>query len=125
MGSTSVKYGSLFQRLALFNIEPHHDFKLLPFDFFCPSLTGVLHKRTCSMCGKYFASQTAVNSHMKACHLGSNRVTIDEEDLIADDDENHNPVEVSDNINESSGADVVIVRNLFEWLQSEFTTETD
>ena len=121
--STSGKYGSLFQRLALANVEPHHEFKVLPFDLFYPSVSAALHKRICNTCGKYFTSQTAVSAHTRSCHHGVNPVN---EQDTADDDGNCVPVESANATSVCSADqenDVVIVRHYFEWLQSEFTID--
>ena len=80
-----------------------------------PSVAAVLHKRVCITRGKYFASQVAVRLHTEARHQADGNLN-HEEGVEDDDDESligHDAQPV--NVNTKS---VVIVRNIFQWLQS-------
>ena len=103
-------YGSLFHRIALRRLEPENGYKCMPFDMYCPSVKEQIPKRVCSSCGKYFASQAAVHQ----------TTAINQVDATpTDPDTEVNQIEQrSADITDNS---VVIIRNLFDWLQSEFT----
>lgn len=81
VGSGVGKYGSLVQRLALSRLEPAHNYMVMPFGMYCPSVTCQIHKRVCE-CGKYFPSQAAVKAH-KIVHQSSN---VAEHEENAEDD---------------------------------------
>ena len=88
----------------------------MPFDLYCPSVAGQIHKRMCS-CGKYFPSQAAVKGH-KVVHHSCPVVEQDE----AEESAEQSSIQ-TDSATDNSTTDVVIVRNLFEWLQSEFAAD--
>lgn len=114
IGSGSGAYGSLFQRLALSGLEPRHSFNSMPFDLYCPSVAGKIHKRICS-CGKYFPTQAAIKGHEVVHHRY----------FVTEQDESEEAAEKPSIQTDSAGdstTDVVIIPNLFEWLQSEFST---
>jgi hypothetical protein len=116
IGSGSGTYGSLFQRLALSGLEPDHNYSSMPFDLYCPSVAGQIHKRMCS-CGKYFSSQAAVKGH-KVVHHSCPMVEQDE----AEESAEQSSIQ-TDSATDNSTTGVVIVRNLFEWLHSEFSAD--
>lgn len=43
----------------------------IPYDTYCPSVKDDINGRTCSVCGLYFASKKAMNSHRKNLHGGA------------------------------------------------------
>ena len=96
-------------RLAMAHLEPKQNQATLPFDLYCPSVSGDVHKRVC-ICGKYFPSHVALKEH-KIIHNESH-----DEPIESDEPELSEPAELTEET-----TDVVIVRNLFEWLTSEFT----
>ncbi|ESO02842.1 hypothetical protein HELRODRAFT_174271 [Helobdella robusta] len=112
IGSGSGVFGSLFQSLALNSLEPCHNYPSLPFDLNCPSLAGKIHKRMC-FCGKYFPSLANMKGH-KVVHENNSFIDQDnEEESIEDFNKKHNSTDVST-------TDVIMIRNLFDWLQSDF-----
>jgi len=91
----------------------------MPFDMFCPSVKEQIPKRVCSSCGKYFASQAAVKLPRKSFHQTTAVNQVDATPTNPDTEVNHieqRSADITDN-------GVVIIRNLFDWLQSEFTAE--
>ena len=62
--SSEGKFGSLYQRMALSHLVPPHDFTVIPFDLYCPSLENTLRKRICNHCAAYFPSQAAMKKHL-------------------------------------------------------------
>ena len=116
IGSSSGTYGSLFQRLALIGLEPDHSYSSMPFDLYCPSVAGRISKRIC-FCGKYFPSQAAMKKHKVVhCNIPASEHNMAEES----DEETATQIELAI---EDSRTDVVIIRNMFEWLQSEFSVD--
>ncbi|KAL4721291.1 hypothetical protein ACJJTC_015437 [Scirpophaga incertulas] len=60
----SDHFASLFVRQSL-NMEVEAPFKIVPYDFYCPSIQDALIERICSVCSKYFASKKAAQLHKK------------------------------------------------------------
>ena len=58
-------FDSLQTRILLSTILPNHNFKHLPFDFFCPSIQKTIKSRVCKTCGIYFCSASRLKSHRK------------------------------------------------------------
>ena len=112
------KFGSLYQRMVLSHLMPEHEFSVMPFDLYCPSLTSQLGKRICQHCKSYFPSQTAKRKHSAIHKLPARR---EEESVTADrvdDDEVETAASETETV--STGDELPIVRNLFDWLQSAF-----
>jgi hypothetical protein len=122
VGSGDGIFGSLFHRIALSAIEPRHDYKAMPFDLYCPSVSGQIHKRVCFSCGKYFPSQVALKAH-KEVHKESRHEASCEDDGDGVPAVDSNSASGSQQEETASANGVIIVRNLFTWLQSEFTAE--
>ena len=62
------KFVPLFQSLALkvTDILPRSArmFRILPYDFYCPSANASLLEKTCKVCNQYFASSVILKKHM-------------------------------------------------------------
>lgn len=65
--SKDAKFCPFFVRLSLKICIPYEG-REVPYDFYCPSLFAVLHKRTCSICGLYFASEENLQAHRRNRH---------------------------------------------------------
>ena len=61
----SAHFGSLSERILLDHIRPK-DFKILPYDFYCPSVRPKILTRVCKKCGLYFCTVTALKLHKLA-----------------------------------------------------------
>ena len=85
----------------------------MPFDLYCHSVVGQIHKRVCGLCDKYFPTQVALKGH-KAVHRVHYVVTEEEEE-----ESDAQSILTEDHLQTSDSTDIVIVRNLFEWLQSQ------
>jgi len=44
-------------------LEPAHNYSVMPFDLYCPSVPGLIQKRLWNHCGKYFQSLVAVKGY--------------------------------------------------------------
>ena len=62
------KFAPFLLRLAV-QLKPElNGFKLMPYDFYCPSVQAKLKERTCNECNVYFASKKSLEIHKKAMH---------------------------------------------------------
>lgn len=63
------KFAPLLLNLAS-KIKPKSDeFKIIPYDFHCPSIQEALNNRICKICGIYFASNKSMLNHKKSIHI--------------------------------------------------------
>jgi len=62
--SSEGKFGSLYHRMAQSYLVPPHDFTVIQFDLYCPSLQNTLSERICNHCAAYFQSQAAIKKHL-------------------------------------------------------------
>ncbi|KAL4719432.1 hypothetical protein ACJJTC_009058 [Scirpophaga incertulas] len=131
----SDHFASLFVRQSL-NMEVEAPFKIVPYDFYCPSIQDALIERICSVCSKYFASKKAAQLHKKLHGLISNikkekalaiysrrgkevlcRIGADVEWMDVDDvDDVYNQLEAAPIIR-----DVPVADPLSEWVLSPWT----
>lgn len=81
-----AKYGSLFHRLALKELEPVSDFQQLPFDFYCPSVRDHLADRICPECSFYIANLKSLRCHKKL-HKGGRSLEV--ENLVDEEEQRH------------------------------------
>lgn len=56
------KFAPLLLQLAL-DLRASSHLKQVPYDDYCPSVEAYLFKRSCGICGLYFASYKATNQH--------------------------------------------------------------
>ena len=91
-------------------MAPAHNYRVVTFDLYCQ-----IHKRVCDLCYKYFPKQVVFNGY-RILH----EVT-DEEEAESD----AQSILTEDHLQTGDSTDVVIVRNLFQWLQSEFNPLND
>jgi len=78
---TSGKFCSLFLTQLVLSCNPPRiarDFKVMPYDLYCPSVRSVLQKRVCRRCGTYHASISAVQIHQRQCQPEGNPVVVGE-----------------------------------------------
>ncbi|XP_072036005.1 uncharacterized protein [Amphiura filiformis] len=63
----SAQYGSLAMRIAMSSVLPCavQKFRIIPYDFYCPSLQVQLSQRICRWCGLYHVSQKALRPHTR------------------------------------------------------------
>ena len=122
---TTDLYADLWQRIAVTNLVPLTDYKILPYDMYCPSVRSAVKQRVCNLCGIYFPSIAAVKRHKAGdgCEEaeyndkeGSNDGDIFEEEEGRNDD---TEVEIVDGENECP------VVNIFELLQNPIFVEDD
>ena len=63
-----TKFAPLLLQLSV-KLQPEQkDFLKLPYDFYCPTVSEDLIKRTCRTCGSYFASAKSLSAHIKNLH---------------------------------------------------------
>ena len=86
------------QSIMLNSILPKTKFKVLPFDYYCPSIRDTIKKKICSKCNIYFSTGKALKSHRRYGCFGSR----DELDDDSSDSDSHG---------ESSGEDTEIEEN--------------
>ena len=118
--SSEGNFGSLYQRMALSHLVPPHDFVVIPFDLYCPSLQNTLTKRICKHCSAYFPSQAAMKKHLSVHKQPCNQSVEDDEPAEATESISSNTLATVSDANDG----LPVVRNLFDWLQSAFV-ETD
>jgi hypothetical protein len=109
------RFGILSQRIMLSRLQPTTDFKLFPFDYYCPSVRDQLAKRICKKCGLYFPSQAAVKRHAP---LHKDGYGLNLELLSNDDDQApqkivHQPTNIPVNT------------NIYDLMQSPFEEDTE
>ena len=123
---THVYYTSLAQRLAFGSKIPFN----ASFDMHCPSLAqSEIIKRTCPVCGVYHSSQASVRRHQSVHTTEST----DTENLNQNlDDDVSEAVDIETAAQHSAAnavmiqpdvklvAEIPVIRNLFEWVQSAF-----
>lgn len=69
-----TQFAPLLLQLSV-KLQPEQkDFVKLPYDFYCPTVSDDLIKRTCTICGSYFASAKSLSSHIKNLHNKSKTI---------------------------------------------------
>lgn len=68
LSAEDCHYCPLFIQLATKIDFPDHTYEEIPYDFYCPSVQSQLKTRCCTICGLYFASQTAMKEHKRIAH---------------------------------------------------------
>lgn len=67
--NNSAKFLPLFQRLAIkIPILGEAEIKMVPYDFYCPTVQKDLEGRICAVCGLYFGSKKNEILHRKSVH---------------------------------------------------------
>jgi hypothetical protein len=107
-------FNSLTTRLAL-NCQIKHNYSVLPFDYFCPSIKESIDKRICKTCHLYCSSNLSVKSHEKI-HINTQSIhnySLNEEtgpDVIEE-------MFIENNIEIMDPNDkITIIDNMDEWL---------
>ena len=104
------RFRSLSHRIMLHRLQPQTEFKLFPFDFYCPSVRDKVATRICQKCGLYFATQAAMKTHLSV-HNGRILQT------ISDEDQAH-PLPIST-------CHVPVFENIFDLMKSPFIPENN
>ena len=61
------QFGSLFMRITMSSVLPRavQNYRIIPYDLYCPSIQAHLNQRICKWCGLYHVSQKALKPHTR------------------------------------------------------------
>lgn len=138
------KFAPLLLQLSL-DLRASSHLKQVPYDSYCPSVEAYLFKRSCVICGLYFASYNATNQHKQShkrqqevlpiAKIRPQRIAArrareilcldDNDDAIWLDEKDVDTTNVPDinNPNENEVTAMPVINNLKEWVQSPWTED--
>lgn len=144
---TKTKFLPLFQRLSL-NVSSAEieRYRVLPYDFHCPTAQKDLQLRICSECHLYFASKKSKAEHKKKAHPKVKQFAVpkrksqriiarrQKEIMCVVEDELTGAQDVEwlleDDViveqeyvpaDQSAEADVIVIESMNDWLRNEWT----